>query len=153
MRINKAVIMMTVSGISTEERSLIKSYLFLRFIHRVFERDCRIIQESGIFKTPELYVELVGSGAKKTAVLLKEIKQEFKSRSMKVFEISRSPDGVEAHYSCRGYVGCIEILWPSFQQEMMTRMRAYLGLTHDFTDRASAADPIPSAASPFPAVH
>ena len=35
------------------------------FIHKVFERDCRIIQESGVFKSPQLYVEIVGNGAKR----------------------------------------------------------------------------------------
>ncbi|KKO52769.1 hypothetical protein [Paenibacillus sp. DMB20] len=121
---------MAISSITSEERSLIKSYLLLLFIHKVFERDCRIIQESGVFKTPQLYVELVGNGAKRAAVLLKEIKQEFGSRMIKVFEIRRDRDGVKARYACRGYIGSMEILWPSFREEMMIRMRAYLGLTN-----------------------
>ncbi|MBO2942607.1 hypothetical protein JJQ72_01215 [Paenibacillus sp. F411] len=119
---------MAVSGMSTEDRSLIRSYMLLRFTHRVFERDCRIIQESGVFKTPELYVELVGNGAKKTALMLKEIKLQFATRTIKIIEITRSADGVQARYACRGYIGTLQILWPCFQQEVMSRMRAYLGL-------------------------
>lgn len=120
---------MALTGITVEERSLIKSYLLLLFIHKVFERDCRIIQESGVFKTPHLYVEVVGNGAKRAAILLKEVKQEFASRTIKVFDIHRNHNGIEARYACRGYVGSMEILWPSFREEMMSRMRAYLGLT------------------------
>lgn len=120
---------MIITGITSEERSLIKSYLLLMFIHKVFERDCRIIQESGVFKTPQLYVEVVGNGAKRAAILLREVKQEFTSRTIKVFDIHRDHNGIEARYACRGYVGSMEILWPSFREEMMSRMRAYLGLT------------------------
>lgn len=125
------------SVITPEERSLIKSYLLLLFIHKVFERDCRIIQDSGVFKTPQLYVELVGNGAKKAAVLLKEIKQELASRAIKVFEMNKDREGVKARYACRGYIGSMEILWPSFREEMMARMRAYLGL--DAPDLNAAA--------------
>lgn len=129
---------MAITGITTEERSLIKSYLLLIFIHKVFERDCRIIQESGVFKTPQLYVEIVGNGAKRAAILLREIKQEFASRTIKVFEIQRGLHGIEARYACRGYVGSIELLWPTFREEMMSRMRAYLGLTQVDTESKQA---------------
>ncbi|WP_106766288.1 hypothetical protein [Paenibacillus faecalis] len=131
---------MALTGITVEERSLIKSYLLLLFIHKVFERDCRIIQESGVFKTPHLYVEVVGNGAKRAAILLKEVKQEFGSRTIKVFDIHRNHNGIEARYACRGYVGSMEILWPSFREEMMSRMRAYLGLTptHSHPPQAAA---------------
>ncbi|UNK17039.1 hypothetical protein MNQ98_21495 [Paenibacillus sp. N3/727] len=120
---------MAITGITPEERSLIKSYLLLMFIHKVFERDCRIIQESGVFKTPQLYVEVVENGAKRAAILLREVKQEFASRTIKVFDIHRGHNGIEARYACRGYVGSMEILWPSFREEMMSRMRVYLGLS------------------------
>ncbi|MGG1879738.1 hypothetical protein ABDI30_19480 [Paenibacillus cisolokensis] len=126
---------MAIPAVTSEERALIKSYLLLTFIHKVFERDCRVIQESGVFKTPQLYVEVVGNGAKQAAILLREVKQEFSRRTIKVYDIRKGNDGIEARYACRGYVGSITILWPSFRKEMMERMRAYLGL--------HASDPSP----------
>ncbi|KOR90408.1 hypothetical protein [Paenibacillus solani] len=119
---------MAIPAVTREERALIKSYLLLMYIHKVFERDCRIIQESGVFKTPQLYVEIVGNGAKRAAVLLREVKQEFIKRAIKVYDVEQSQEGIQARYACRGYVGSINILWPSFREEMMDRMRAYLGL-------------------------
>lgn len=119
---------MAISAVTREERALIKSYLLLMYIHKVFERDCRIIQESGVFKTPQLYVEVVGNGAKRAAVLLREVKQEFIKRAIKVYDVGQSQEGIQARYACRGYIGSINILWPSFREEMMDRMRAYLGL-------------------------
>lgn len=38
--------------VTKEELSLVRSYLLLTFIHKVFERDCRVISRSGLFKTP-----------------------------------------------------------------------------------------------------
>lgn len=119
---------MAIPAVTREERALIKSYLLLMYIHKVFERDCRIIQESGVFKTPQLYVEVVGNGAKRAAVLLREVKQEFIKRAIKVYDVEQSHEGIQARYACRGYIGSINILWPSFREEMMDRMRAYLGL-------------------------
>ena len=119
---------MSIPGITPEERSLIKSYLLLLYIHKVFERDCRIIQESGIFKSPQLYVELVGSSAKRAAIMLREIKRELMAHTVKVLEIRPRDTGIEARFACRGYIGSMDILWPSFREEMMLRMRAYLGL-------------------------
>lgn len=132
---------MAMTGITSEERALIKSYLLLIFIHKVFERDCRIIQESGVFKTPQLYVEIVGNGAKRAAILLREVKQEFMKRTIKVYNIQRGVNGIEARYACRGYVGSMELLWPSFREEMMCRMRAYLGLTPINTEATSLSSP------------
>lgn len=37
--------------ITKDELSLVRSYLLLTFIHKVFERDCRVIGRSGLFKT------------------------------------------------------------------------------------------------------
>lgn len=136
---------MAIPAVTSEERALIKSYLLLMFIHKVFERDCRIIQESGVFKTPQLYVEVVGNGAKRAAVLLREVKQEFAKRAIKVFDIGQGKEGIEARYACRGYIGSINILWPSFREEMMDRMRAYLNLS---TSEAEEGALTPAEAAP-----
>lgn len=136
---------MAIQAVTTEERALIKSYLLLMFIHKVFERDCRIIQESGVFKTPQLYVEVVGNGAKRAAVLLREVKQEFTKRAIKVYDIGQSHDGIQARYACRGYIGSMNILWPSFREEMMDRMRAYLGLVPPESESSEQTHP-PAAA-------
>ncbi|MGN7355798.1 hypothetical protein ACTHPM_00425 [Paenibacillus sp. SAFN-054] len=119
---------MTTTGITPDEQSLIKSYLLLEFIHKVFERDLRIMKESGVFKTPELYMEVLACGDKQTQMLLSGVKREFKTRRIRICRIEQSDRGIEAEYVCRGYTGEMNILWPAFRSEMLARMRAYLGL-------------------------
>ncbi|MFF2016299.1 hypothetical protein [Paenibacillus sp. NPDC058177] len=117
--------------ITKDELSLVRSYLLLTFIHKVFERDCRVISKSGLFKTPQLYIELVSGAAKKASLMLQEVNRELTSRHLKINTVRQDQRGVEAQYNCRGYIGEMNILWPGFRREMMLRMRAYLGLATD----------------------
>ncbi|GGF69980.1 hypothetical protein GCM10010912_14010 [Paenibacillus albidus] len=120
-------------GVTPDELSLVRSYLLLTYIHKVFERDCRVIGKSGLFKTPQLYMELVSSGAKKTSIMLQEVKRELASHDLKITTVRQDQRGVEAQYMCRGYNGEMSILWPVFRREMMVRMRAYLGLATELS--------------------
>ncbi|MRN52761.1 hypothetical protein [Paenibacillus monticola] len=122
-----------IEDITTEELSLVRSYLLLTFIHKVFERDCRVISKSGLFKTPQLYMELISSGAKKTSLMLNEVTRELTSHELRITTVRQDQNGVEASYSCRGYKGEMNILWPSFRKEMLLRMRAYLGLATELS--------------------
>ena len=123
----------TAKDITQEELSLVRSYLLLTFIHKVFERDCRVIGKSGLFKTPQLYMELVSTGAKKTSLMLQEVKRELDLHGLRIITIRQDTHGVEALYNCRDYPGELNILWPGFRREMMLRMRAYLGLATEFS--------------------
>ncbi|WP_379134658.1 hypothetical protein [Paenibacillus sp. sgz500958] len=123
----------TAQHVSQEELSLVRSYLLLTFIHKVFERDCRVIGQSGLFKTPQLYMEMISGGAKKTAVMLQEVKRELDSHKLRITTITQDVHGVEAKYSCRSIPGELNIQWPGFRREMMLRMRAYLGLATEFS--------------------
>ncbi|GIO30218.1 MULTISPECIES: hypothetical protein [Paenibacillus] len=136
---------MSVPGITRDELSLIKSYLLLQFIHKVFERDLRIMEESGVFKTPELYMEVVAGGDRQAMMLLSGVKREFKSRRIRVYEISQDERGIGAQYVCRGYTGEMNILWPAFRSEMMARMKAYLGLRPETDANGFSPDPLPSS--------
>jgi len=119
--------------VTKEEMSLVRSYLLLTFIHKVFERDCRVISKSGLFKTPQLYMELVSGATKKTSLMLQEVTRELSSHDLKVTTVRQDQRGVEALYTCRGYQGEMNILWPGFRREMLLRMRAYLGLSTELS--------------------
>ena len=79
--------------------------------------------------------------APSVAVLLREVKQEFTKRAIKVYDIGQNQDGIQARYACRGYIGSMNILWPSFREEMMDRMRAYLGLVSPETESSEQTHP------------
>ncbi|MNN50326.1 hypothetical protein D3C81_1649060 [compost metagenome] len=119
---------MAVPNISTDELSLIKSWLLLIFIRKVFERDSRILIDSGVLKSPQVYVDMITSGADRVAVVMAEIQNELTKRRIKIYEVKQGEQGIEAKYVCRSYRGEMRILWSALRNEMPSRMRAYLGV-------------------------
>ncbi|WP_328802325.1 hypothetical protein T3H97_09170 [Paenibacillus sp. LX16] len=111
------------------EWSLVKSYLLLTFIQKVFERDSLILEESGMLKTPDLYVEMVNAGVDRTGILLSEIKHEFNKYHIHVLDIQQNHSGVHATYISKGNKEQFSMEMPAFRKEMYERMRAYLGLS------------------------
>ncbi|MFB5266410.1 hypothetical protein ACE41H_06370 [Paenibacillus enshidis] len=120
---------MITAVVTKEDFALIKSYLLLLFIQKVFERDSNILEDSGVLRTPDLYVELVNSGANRTGILMSEVKHEFRKRGIAVHHIRQNESAMQASCTCGNSQGEISIPMPEFRQEMYERMRAYLGLT------------------------
>lgn len=118
---------MAVPGIKEEELALIKSALLLGFLQKVFERDARILEQSGLLKSPEAYVDLIRGGERRVALVLSEIQGKFRERNIEIERIRQDENGIQADYRCRGYHGKMRILWAGLQREVSTRMRAYLG--------------------------
>ncbi|OAZ48093.1 hypothetical protein [Paenibacillus polymyxa] len=126
--------------------SLVKSYLLLTFIQKVFERDSLILQESGVLKTPDLYVEMVNAGIDRTGILLSEIKHEFKKYHVRVLDIQQNHSGVHATYIYKGVKEQFSMPMSAFRKEMYERMRAYLGLPTSMPHTASL--PLPEKYRP-----
>ncbi|WMT39416.1 hypothetical protein RE628_18485 [Paenibacillus sp. D2_2] len=118
---------MAVPGILEEELALIKSALLLKFVRHVFQRDARILEQSGVLKSPEIYVEMIQGGEQRAALVLSEIQTEFRKRKIKLYQIRQDENGIWADYTCRGYRGEMRILWSGLRHEINSRMRAYLG--------------------------
>lgn len=127
---------MAVPNISAEELSLIKSWLLLMFIHKVFERDSRILKTSGVLKNPEIYSDMIIGGAQRAQVVMTEVQNELTKRRIKIYEVKQSDQGTQARYTCRGYRGEMHILWSTFRNEMPGRMRAYLGIQQVMPDHS-----------------
>ncbi|TKH42976.1 hypothetical protein C1I60_15705 [Paenibacillus terrae] len=127
-----------ISSVTTQnELSLVKSYLLLIFIRKVFERDSLIFEESGMLKTPELYVEMVNAGVDRTGILLSEIKHEFNKCHIRVLDIQQNHSSVHATYISKGNKEQFSMAMPAFRKEMYERMRAYLGLPTSMPHTAS----------------
>ncbi|GGF91410.1 hypothetical protein [Paenibacillus aceti] len=117
---------MAVPGMVEEELALIKSALLLKFVRHVFQRDARILEQSGVLKSPEIYVEMIQGGEQRAALVLSEIQSEFRKRNIKLYQIRQDENGIWADYTCRGYRGEMRILWSGLRHEINSRMRAYL---------------------------
>lgn len=64
--------------IQTADIILVKRYIILPLILSAYERDLKIITESGLFKTPDVYAEIVESGLKVVTEEINSIKWHLK---------------------------------------------------------------------------
>jgi len=118
---------MAVPGISEDELALIRSVILLRMIRRILERDARILEESGMLKSPELYTDMIHSAERRASLVQQEIQAEFKRRGIKLLGFHQNEEGIEAEYTYKGFRGYMKILWPALRSEISSRIRAYLG--------------------------
>ncbi|GIP21261.1 MULTISPECIES: hypothetical protein [Paenibacillus] len=118
---------MAVPRTTADELALVKSWLLLQLIRRIFERDSKIIRESGMLKSPHIYSEMIDSGIRRVNLVMSEVQNECFKRKIRVYETKQNDQGITASYICRGYQGEMRFLWSALQQELSSRMMAYLG--------------------------
>lgn len=114
--------------VQTTDIILVKRYILLPLILSAYERDQRIIKESGLFKTPDIYTELLEIGLNAVIEELRDVRRAFTKRGIKVYEETRSKEGVRAEYLCRGYHQDMFLSWSLITAECVVMMRKYLGL-------------------------
>ncbi|OWR27221.1 hypothetical protein CDO73_23540 [Saccharibacillus sp. O23] len=119
---------MTAVQTTRDELSLIKSYLLLTHILKVFENDAKRLKSEATVHTSPLYIEMIRSASQCAAVLLSGIRREFKKRHIRICEVKHGEAGVDTDYLCRGLHGTMHIDSESFRSETDLRMRAYMSL-------------------------
>ena len=115
--------------ISPDDYALIKPYIMLPMILSAFERDKKIIEESGAIKTPAPYVQTIDDAMQRARADLYEIKREFRKRGIKVMDAVLGEHSIEAKYMCRGYNGVFEMQNEYLSAQASVMMRDYLAGT------------------------
>lgn len=114
--------------ISTTDIILVKRYVVTQMVLEAFDRDKRHIQTFGLFKSPQLYTDLIDKAIDDAIKELTSVRKAFRYRGIKVYEERRTNKGVEAKYMCRGYHSEISMLWSFITAEAIILMRLFLGL-------------------------
>ena len=115
--------------ITSEDHTLIKSYIILPRVLTAFERDIALINAT--LKTPGPYVDVIAEAQRKLTAVLYEVRKGFRTRGIKVYEEVTDNDGVTARYKCRGYESQMRIRWTMMAADASVIMRKYLGLSTD----------------------
>lgn len=114
--------------IAETDRILVKRYLVTQMVLTAFDRDKGNIQNSGFFKTPSLYTDLIDKAMDEAIKELTSVRKAFRNRGIKVYEERRTSLGVEAKFMCRGYHEPMEMRWAFISAEATVLMRLFLGL-------------------------
>lgn len=105
---------------------LVKSYILLPLILSAFERDSAIM--SAHLRTPAPYLEALKIASSTATVDLRDVRQEMRTRGIKVYEQDRLKIGIEAKFICRGYHDRMLLLNDMIAAQAAIHMRRYLGL-------------------------
>lgn len=114
--------------ISAADTILVKRYLILPMVLTAFERDKGNVQNSGFFKTPKLYTDLIDKAMDEATKEIMSVRRAFRDRGIKVYDEHRTNKGVSAKYMCRGYHSEIFLRWAFITAEATVLMRLFLGL-------------------------
>lgn len=112
--------------ITDEDRALVKSHIILPRVLTAFERDAALINNT--LKTPAPYTDLIAEAQHKLTADIYEIRKQFRTRGIKVYEELSDGDGVTARYKCRGYQSEMKLRWMILAPQATDVMRSYLGL-------------------------
>ncbi|MDQ0168793.1 hypothetical protein [Paenibacillus tundrae] len=119
--------------ITDEDRALIKAHIILPRVLTAFERDAALINTT--LKTPAPYADMIAEAQRKLTADIYEIRKQFRTRGIKVYEELTDSDGVVARYKCRGYQSEMKLRWMILAPQATDVMRSYLGVpTKDFID-------------------
>ncbi|MEK5058525.1 hypothetical protein ACFSVM_05845 [Paenibacillus shunpengii] len=110
-----------------EEHTLIKSYLQLLMVIKIFNRDLQVMSSHAGLKTPELYMEIIRAGIARVAVLLEEVEEEFRRMDIHLNRVNLYDGEIQALASIRGHHVHIHIPWTIYKDELYKRMQIYLG--------------------------
>lgn len=127
-------------AITTTDEILVKRYILLPLIMTAYERDLHIITDSGLFKSPDLYAEILEIGLKAVTEDLSGVRKAFAKRGIKVYDEHRLKDGVQAEYMCRGYHSKMFLSWSLITSEAAVLMRKYLGIDTSRFEKITAPE-------------
>ena len=112
---------------SYEEQNLIRSYLQLLLVNRIFHRDMQVLTKHPILRTPILYIEVLSSGMERVSLLLSELQMEFQRKDISIAQIKSNKEGIWAEATIREKEVRIDLPLSQYKNELYTRMRVYLG--------------------------
>lgn len=131
---------------TTDEPSLVKSYVLLPILLDVLERDIATLTIVGL-KLPAVYVACLQSVQDEIMVELTKLRQQMRQRGIKVYEQKRTKQALEVHYLCRGYHHHFSMLWtvvkPEIERRLSSLMHVDLGRTKEPARRYSSAKQAP----------
>lgn len=112
--------------IQTEiELELVKRCVLLGIVTRVLDHDIRVIDSSRM-KLPRFYESLLRGMQDRVLLDLADLRRQFRSRGIKIYEEKQEKEGLLAKYVCRGYHHEFYMLWGFVKAESERALKQYL---------------------------
>ena len=115
---------------SKQEMEWVKAHILVPVMLEVLEKDIGTINTLQL-KMPHLYVKSLRKIQDQVERDAYEIRKQFRTHGIKVYEMERTDRGIEASYLCRGYHQQMVLLWSRIRSEVEQRLYAYMGIRPD----------------------
>lgn len=111
--------------LNDEQSELLKHYIIVPFVLRVFQRDLKIIMQSPL-KTKEPYLETINLIIDRIMNDIAKIKKRLRSAKISIYH--QEQDGYSVHYKFKyaGYDHHESMTWYVLRYEMQKFMKQYL---------------------------
>ncbi|GIQ69208.1 hypothetical protein DUZ99_12735 [Xylanibacillus composti] len=91
----------------------------------VLERDMRTLDTLQL-KMPRVYISSLRRTQEQIHADLVHVRRQLQRRGIKIYEMKRTSQGLEACYVCRGYHRHFSMLWSLVRTEAERRLAAYM---------------------------
>lgn len=108
-----------------EQNQLIKEFIILPFVLRVFERDLKVIEQSPL-KTKEPYVEALNRIVDKIIKDISTTKRELQSIGIYVYSQNQNESSTDYQFKFKGYHHRGGFSWNIIRNEVQQYMKRYL---------------------------
>lgn len=108
-----------------EQSQLIKNYIVLPFVFRVFQRDLKIIDQSPL-KTKAPYLEMFNQILDRIGQDIVVTKRGLRSAGIYIYSQNQNESSVDYKFKFEGYHHCGSFVWTVIRTEVQQYMKGYL---------------------------
>lgn len=91
----------------------------------VLERDMQTLNTLQL-KMPRIYISSLRRTQDQINADLVQVRRHLRERGIKIYEMKRTAEGLDARYVCRGYHHHFSMLWSLVRAEVESRLAAYM---------------------------
>jgi hypothetical protein len=108
-----------------EQCQLIKNYIVLPFVLRVFQRDLNVIGQSPL-KTKVPYLEMLNQILERIVQDIAITKRGLRSAGIYIYSQNQNESSVDYEFKFKGYHHCGSFVWDVMRIEVQQYMKGYL---------------------------
>ncbi|RSK28374.1 hypothetical protein EJF36_16715 [Bacillus sp. HMF5848] len=111
--------------LSKDEEQMVKDYIVLSILLTVLDHEIERLPNMKLKLLP-LYIKQLHCIQQQIIKDLTSIKAMLRKIGIKIYEQSRTENGIQVAYVCRGYHHSFEMLWRLLKAEVVIKMSSYL---------------------------
>ncbi|CAG7652440.1 hypothetical protein PAESOLCIP111_06537 [Paenibacillus solanacearum] len=111
--------------LTQDEFHNVKMSMILPVMLDVLQQDMKKMNQSKL-RLDVVYIKSLDKAQECVLKELLQLKTEHKKKGIRIYEETRTPEGIRGKFQCRGYEHTIFLLWEKVRAEMLVKCSEYL---------------------------